>query len=62
MATKSNKTISSQQVTRHLETLIASHRQYFAEWRSNKFASVEEGLRSHKSSEESDESTLHEKS
>lgn len=51
MVAKSNKTISSQQVTRHLERLIVSHRQYFADWRSNKFASVEEGLRSHRPSE-----------
>ena len=41
MALKSNKAVSSQQVTRHLEDLISSHRAYFSEWRASKFSSVE---------------------
>lgn len=42
MVAKSNRTISSQQVVEHLDDLIASHRAYFAEWRSTRFPSEED--------------------
>lgn len=42
MVVKSNRSVSSQQVVRHLDEVITSHRAYFAEWRSSKFPNSDE--------------------
>lgn len=37
MVVKSNTATAAMVATRQLEKVIASHRSYFSEWRSNKF-------------------------